>query len=512
MKGCGIAMYNKKRIMILIIFIIILTTGCQGFRRPMLRNIQKQSDTLLVNPLDFDIDEDNINSYEIDVELLVEKNQIVGSQRVTYTNNTSDTLKELYFNIYPNAFKDRETAPVLFSTPENSNKNIYRPGFIEINGVKINNKKINFEISGMGETLLKIPLDSPLNHGDKLAVEIKYLIQIPSLGDRFGYYEGVYNLGNWHPILAVYDENGWNLGPYYNIGDPFYSEISNYDVIIRTPRNIIVAATGNIKEYNKDSNYSSWRIEAKLVRDFAWVASDRFHVVEYVIGDTIIKMYYLTKDRTLRRNALEYTKASLAAFEKHFGKYPYGQLSVVETYFPSGMEYPTLIYISEEYFHREQLQSLELVIVHEIGHQWWYGVVGNNQIKEAWLDESLTTYSELVYYREAKGEAVAEVVHELRNKDTWDNKAESTEDQRIWKRVDEFQNWEDYGSIVYSKGATMLVELEKSYSRQILYEALATYYDRYQFKIAKSQDFINIMNEVTGKNNKEFFDKWLLDK
>jgi len=499
---------GRRRILAVIVLIFIFgIAGCRVLERPMLRNFQKKTETLLVNPLDFNIKEESLTTYEIDVELLVEKNQIVGGQRVIFINNSEDNLKEIYFNLYPNAFKEKETAPALFS--EGIKNDNYTPGFIEIKGLKLEGKKTNYEISGKGETLLKIPLEEPLRPGEAIDIELNYLIQLPTLADRFGYYNGVYNLGNWHPILAVYDEEGWNLNPYYAIGDPFYSEASNYNVIIRAPKNIIIAATGNIKEQSRASEYSKWSIEARLVRDFAWAASADFNLVEEIVGDTAIKMYYLTKDASIRKKALEYTKSSLKIFQNVYGKYPYGQLSVVETYFPSGMEYPTLIYISEEYFRNKELQSMELVIVHEVGHQWWYGVVGNNQIKDAWLDESLTTYSELVYYREAKGESVAQQVHQLRNEATWNNSTNSLKSVGIWKGLHEYRNWLEYGSLVYSKGASMLVELEKLYGRNKVYEILNTYYNKYLFRIAKPEDFINTTNEVTKGDNEEFFNNWL---
>ena len=503
-----VALKGSRRVLALIVIVLIGIVGCSGLQRPMLRNIQRRTATLLVNPSDFNIEEETLTKYEIDVELLVEKNQIVGGQRVTFFNNTKDNLTELYFNLYPNAFKEKETAPaILFN--EGTDTNTFTPGFIEIKGIKLEGKKTNYEISGRGETLLKIPLGEPLRPGERINIEFSYLIQVPTLADRFGYYNGVYNLGNWYPILAVYDEKGWNLDPYYAIGDPFYSEASNYNVVIRTPKNLVVATTGNIREQTRASDYSRWSIEARLVRDFAWVASEGFNLVEEVVGDTTVKMYYLSKDASIRKKAMDYTKSSLEIFQNSYGKYPYGQFSVVETYFPSGMEYPTLIYISEEYFKKDQLQNLELVIVHEVGHQWWYGVVGNNQIKDAWLDESLTTYSELVYYREAQGEAVAQQVHRLRNEATWNNATNNFIDAGIWKGLDEFQGWLDYGSLVYSKGASMLVELEKLYGRNKVYEVLSAYYNKYQFKIAKPEDFINITNELTKGDNQEFFNNWL---
>ncbi len=504
-------MRNKRRLLALALLIVIAIVGCRVIERPFFKALQGGGETLLVNPSDYGIDERTVSKYEIDLQLLEDKNQVSGSQRVTYTNKTGEELQEIYFNIYPNAFKDKSTAPALFSNG-GSGIDDYSPGYIRISGIMLNEEKTNYEISGIGETLLKIPLPDSLEPGEEIEIQMSYLIQLPNLPDRFGYHNGVYNMGNWYPILAVYDEEGWSLDPYYAVGDPFYSEASNYIVNIKAPKDIVIASTGNIVEHSKEGEFGRWRIEASLVRDFAWVASRDFTVVEERVKDTSIKMYYLTEDRAIREEALEYSKEALRVFEKHFGKYPYGQLSVVETYFPSGMEYPTLIYISQEYYNKAQLQALELVIVHEVAHQWWYGAVGNNQIKEAWLDESLTTYSELVYYREARGEAVASEIHKQRNINAWEARRASIEDTRVLKGLEEFKGWGDYGTLVYSRGAMMLVELEEIIGRSKVYEALRNYYEKYMFKIATSNDFIDMVNEASDKDNQGFFQQWLLDK
>ncbi len=509
MEGCGVALRNKRKLLSLVLIILIAIVGCRVIQRPFFKGLQGGGKTLLVNPSDYGINENTITKYEMDLQLLPEENQVSGSQRVIYTNNTGEALQEIYFNIYPNAFKDKSTVPALFSNGSSGLED-YSPGYIRIGGILLNEEKTNYEISGIGETLLKIPLTKSLKPGEVVKIEMSYIIQLPNLADRFGYHKGVYNMGNWYPILAVYDEAGWSLDPYYAVGDPFYSEASNYDVNIKTPRDIVIASTGNILQHSQEGEYAYWRIEARLVRDFAWVASSDFMVVEKKAGDTSVKMYYLTADKAIREEALAYSIEALRIFEKHFGKYPYGQLSVVETYFPSGMEYPTLVYISQEYYSKAQLQALELVIVHEIAHQWWYGVVGNNQIKEAWLDESLTTYSELVYYRETKGEAIAAEIHKQRNINAWEVRKGSITDNRILKGLEEFQGWGDYGSLVYSRGAMMLVELEALMGRNKVYEALRDYYEKYMFKIAVSDDFIDVVNGVSGRDNQSFFQEWLL--
>ena len=117
---------------------------------------------------------------------------------------------------------------------------------MEIVEVLIDKKEVDFQIKGVGDTILKINLPNTLNPSEKTKVEFKYKVKLPLNVDRFGYGKDVFNFGNWYPIACVYDEDGWNLDPYYNIGDPFYSNTSNYDVTVTTFKDIIIATSGNI--------------------------------------------------------------------------------------------------------------------------------------------------------------------------------------------------------------------------------------------------------------------------
>src|SRR5699024_596396 len=134
--------------------------------------------------------------------------------------------------------------------------------------------------------------------------------------------------------------------------------------------------------------------------------SEDFTIAQKEVDGTLVKLYYLDENPSMMKKSLEIGENSLKVFNKLFGQYPYGAYSIVMTEFPTGMEYPGIVFISEDYFREELSSRLEQVIVHETAHQWWYGLVGNDQIKEAWLDESLASYSESIYYKEIYGEEI----------------------------------------------------------------------------------------------------------
>ena len=253
--------------------------------------------------------------------------------------------------------------------------------------------------------------------------------------------------------MAVYDEEGWNLDPYYKIGDPFYSEVANYKVSITTPKEYIVAASGKILSETEKDGKTTYYIEGNLIRDFAWAASKDFSVKERDVDGIKIKLYSIDGNDSLIDEALTIGENSIKVFSRIFGNYPYEEYSIVITEFPSGMEYPTIVFISKDYFYKPLLNILEKVIVHETAHQWWYGLVGNDQIDEAWLDESLATYSEVIYTNEIHGSKAGEDYFNENIKLGYEYMVEYLGGEEIVnKPLPEFNGWDDYSLLVYIRG------------------------------------------------------------
>lgn len=491
---------NKRNIYLLLFTFVILITGC---------NKEELSDKTLITNDYNRLNIEDINHYNIEIDLDYENKVYKGKQNTNYINNTDKTLSELYFHIYPNAFKTIDTAPILFSQGT-GNISDYEGGGIDILKVSHDGKDLDFSIQGEGDTILYIELDKPLAKGEKLNIYLEYEVKLPTTKDRFGYGDRVINGGNWYPVVAVYDENGWNLDPYYKLGDPFYSDISNYDISINTNKDVVIASSGNILSEVVEGKKKTYKIEGKLIRDFAWAASKDFKIAEKEIDGTNIKLYYLDKNNSMIKNSLKFSEDSLKVFNELFGKYPYGVYSVVMTEFPSGMEYPGMVFISDELFSKELTSLLEQVIVHETAHQWWYGLVGNNQIKEAWLDESLTTYSEVIYIREVYGKERSESYY-TENIEIGYELGESylMGNNIVNKSLDQFEGWDDYGPLVYSKGGVFIHEIKEKYGYDILVEILNKYFQEYKFKTAKTEDFIRICEEITGEDFSNLLDKWL---
>lgn len=496
-----------KKVCIIIFLVVIALTGCRGAEAP-----STQQTTLITEDTN-GLNPQQLNHYDIKLVFDPEEAAVVANQRVDYINNEETELDNIYFHLYPNSYRRAETAPFLFDSFNQAYPQGFQPGYIDINSFSLNGETWEYNLQGHGETIMKIPLKESLKPGEWITLEMEYKVKLPPAQERFGYGEDTYNFGNWYPVAAVFDETGWNLDPYYPIGDPFYSDISNYNVTIDTPSEYVVATSGNILKNEVEDQRTIWEIEAKFMRDFAWVVGDQFEVVETDVDGTALKMYFIedgSLDDDTKELAINVGKDSLKVFNDVYGQYPYGQYSVVQTNFPSGMEYPGIVFIGKQYYDEVWEEYLEIVIVHETAHQWWYGVVGNDQIDEAWLDESMASYSEVVYFTELYGEEQGQYYQELANEEQYKTVMESLYDTVVLKSLEEFEGWDDYGPLVYSKGAVFLNEIRNTYGKEIFYEIMRTYFDEFKFMNANTEDFKEVSEKITGEDMDTLFENWLM--
>jgi hypothetical protein len=386
------------------------------------------------------------NVYKISAELNTDDKTLIAKQSITYLNTENVELKEIYFHVYTNAFNSKETAPFLFDDFNRAYSRGFEPGNTVVDSVKTKSGQIlKHSFQGEGNTILKVELAEPLKPGAAVELAMDYSVSIPPANERFGYGENHFNLGNWYPVAAVFDKSGWNLDKYYPIGDPFYSDSSNYEVTIKAPKEYIIAASGNYLSDKEEGNSRIWEFQGSSMRDFAFIANKDFKVAEQTVNGTIVKSYYYKEDAKRGKEALEIGANSIKVFNEKFGKYPYPTYSVVETVFPSGMEYPGLVYISDNYYKSfSNKDLLTIVVVHETAHQWFYSLIGNDQIDEAWLDEGFATYSESIYIENA--------LSTERGKNYFNSSVEERHDEVIAEKLidgvvvrglEDFKNWDD---------------------------------------------------------------------
>lgn len=454
----------------------------------------------------------NLNTYAISAELDTDKMEISGSEKVTYKNDTSVELEEVCFHLYPRAF--REGALVKPYTALNEAScfpNGISYGDLQILKVTVNGDIKKHSLSGEDEDILKISLGFKLKPNKTIEIVIDFVVTIPNSTHRFGYYDNNINLGNWYPVLCEFESGAFDTSPYYSTGDPFFSELANYEVDFIYPCSYVLTSTGEgIVTQNGQKN--EIKISAKAVRDFALVLSKNAKTETGKVGNTTVT-YLGYKSDSNTKQMLELSKEALAFFGKSFGEYPYSTLVVAKTPFLfGGMEYPNLVMISDSVSDEEEFMK---VIVHEIAHQWWYGVVGNNEIKEAWLDESLSEYSTALFfeanpkynisYKEFVESAVSsyllyvDVISTIRG----------DVNTKMNLAVNEYQNEYEYSYMVYVKGVIMFDSLKQAVGEKKVIAGLKKYYQNNKFKTATKNDFFASFKSACHSDIETFFESYL---
>lgn len=487
-----------KKPTIIILTLIFLLVACQddGIKK----EYNKPSDIVetIINKDVFT--DDTLNHYLIEARLNPETSIISATQTIVYTNMENVDLTEVYLHLYPNAFS-KESQPSIIGNTEGVDD---RHGKIEISSLRINDVEVNF-VDGPVTTAIKIPYQ--FKRDTTYELKLEYLVRVSSTSERFGVINGIYNLGNWYPILAVYDEDGWNVDPYLSIGDPFYSDVSNYDVSMTVPKNFTVAGSGYTHSIDSNETSTTFNFRGDRMRDFAFVVSNEFDYLKEEVNDTTVYLYYAKSQENHKwiDDAMSFAVASIKAFEKLIGDYPYKSYSVVLTNFPTGMEYPGLVLISESYL-SDSIDSLKTVIVHETAHQWFYGIIGDDEIDEGWIDEGLTSFFTAYFDIDFIGKPYYEDTMQR-----YEARLESAgfDSILVTKSAYEFDNWDEYGLAAYVKPALMYHEIRKQYGDEKIIEFAQRLYHQYAYKILKEEGLRQVMVEVYGDEITEFLDQWL---
>jgi len=433
-------------------------------------------------------DEKSTNRYTMDVIFDDESKRLMCNQNIEYVNNTKTNLDKIYLHIYPNAFSKREFAPFEKEEMKQAYPNGFNEGYIDLKNILNNDKKLEYKIKGDKNDLLEIKLGKQLNPGDKISIDMKYNVKMPNSEGRFGYGKNTINITNWFPIACVNDDRGWNLKGYEAVGDPFYSETSDFYVKILMPKKYKMSCTGNVVNEKSDDEKILYEIEAKKVRDFAFILSTKFSINKDTYKGTSINTYNLNEK--LSSDATKMAKDSVRIFSELFGQYPYDTYSVVASdFYIGGMEYPTLVMIDQSLYTEKNKFLLEYVIAHETAHQWWYSVIGNDEISEPWLDEALTEYSTVLYFEEKYGKEVGDKLIKTMEIQTKNHSSEN-----IFKPTTKYRNSTDYSLNVYTKGAVAFNEVRKEVGDEVFFNTLKEYYSTYMYENVNGAKFVELWN------------------
>lgn len=404
-----------------------------------------------------------------------ELTQISGQMEVLYTNQEEVPLNEIYFHLFANQLG----------------------GSITVSDVRLNGESLQPETVS---TALRVPLEDGLNPGEQAVVQMNFVTTVPPADESTKYNilafnEDILALAHFYPMIATYDDQGWHTEPSPPNGDETYADMSYFLVQLRAPAEQIVVASGVEVERVDENTAQTVTLAAGPVRDFYLAMSDRYGVVSDQIGGVQINSYAPRELLEGAEWALEAAGYALQIFSERYGPYPYNELDIVSTPTQAlGIEYPGIfanalrIYdVSDSGANNSANNTilLESVTVHETAHQWFYNLVGNDQINEPWLDEATAQYATWMYYNDRYGEGAGEQYY-------------SSLEGR-WARADyaeipiglpaEVYDGVEYGAIVYGRGPIFLDELAQQMGQEPFDAFMRDYVQSYRWQIASSEDF-----------------------
>ena len=454
-----------------------------------------------------------LSTYSIDAVFADDAKSVSATMDLSYINNTDSVLDHLDFNLFGTAFsEDAQIKPCSELNHSKCFPNGESFGDLQILQVYVNGKNVNFIIEGKDNNLLCVPLLEELYPDGVVTVKINFLLLLANCTHRLGYYGFNINLGNWFPVVCVYEQGKFVECAYYPNGDPFYSDVANFDVKITYPALYSLVATGNEVDHESTENYKTCRFKALCVRDFAMVLSSNFAKVSQMVDGVEINYYGYNNDSDLQDN-LNVSVLAYQTFCELFGKYPYSVLNVVKTPFVhGGMEYPNLVYISDSITDPEYYKT---VIVHEIAHQWWYGVVGNNEITHAWIDEGLAEYSTILFYMKNPnlGKNADEMIKA--NQENYCLYADvvgsigATLNEKMTLSSYEYSNEYEYVYMIYVKGVLMFDNLAQTIGQDKVILGLQKLFKDNKFKLVKAEEVINSFELASKRDLTGFFESWL---
>ncbi len=483
-------------------------------------------------------------NFKIDVTLNDREHTLDGFAKIEYSNRSPDSLHFIWFHVWPNAYRTDRTA---FSDQllENGRTDFYFSnaedrGYINRLDFRVNAQRADIEDHPQHIDIIKVILPQPLAPGATIELSTPFHVQLPKNFSRGGHVGQSYQITQWFPKPAVYDQFGWHPMPYLDQGE-FYSEFGNYEVKITVPKSYVVLSTGNLQnkeeqQWLKDraANYTPQPVkqqpkkttakkpvnvpvtteETKTllftqtnVHDFAWFADKTYMVLHDTIqlgNGRVIDAYaaFPPSAKALWKNSIQMIKDAVHFRSNAIGEYPYNTVAAVEAEmgFTGGMEYPCITAITR----MPNEGALESVIEHEVGHNWFQGMLANNEQRYPWFDEGINSYYDKRFDKE-----VSRYRRTSTKKQLFDLNFDEALFLRSFERIRRDQPLStssdsltdaNYSLIAYEKGAQFMQLLEQQLGRAGMDEAMQQYFQQWKGKHPYPSDLKQVLEKVSGKN------------
>jgi len=486
-------------------------------------------------------------NYSIDVALDHTSRTLSGREVVTWRNITSASTSELRFHLYYNAWKNMRSTWLRERSLSGRMPGTIAEddwGWIEVGAVRLlTGDSTPIDVSSQwryispddgnpnDQTVLQVPLPAPVQPGETINVEVMWTSKVPRTFSRTGTLGSYYFIAQWFPKLGVLEEKGWNCHQFHS-GTEFFSDYGVYDVRMSVPGRWVLGASGRELSRTDNADGTTTRVyRAEDVHDFAWTTSPDFverkaRFQHRTLPAVEMRLLLQPEHATQADRHFEATRTALRFYGEWFGAYPYANITIIDPAWQSGtggMEYPTLFTAGSRYLVPARVTQPEHVTVHEAGHQFWYGIVGNNEFEDAWLDEGLNTYSTAraieanpllkmnFYSRRYFGGFVPYVFRdialsrEVSGNGLSDYRMEAKSDTPSTPSYKYFPA--SGGALSYDKTALWLNTLERYLGWPTMQRVMSTFFERWKFKHPSPRDFFAVVNEVSGRDMTWFFDQ-----
>ena len=476
--------------------------------------------------------------YEMDIDVDAEANQYDGYQKLSYTNNSPDTLNRVFYHLFFNAFQPESMMDKRSRTIADPDRRIgdkilgydeTEIGYQRIDWLKQNGTEVDFTVEG---TIMEVHLAEPILPGEVVEFEMEYKAQVPLQTRRSGRdnAEGVrFSMSQWYPKIAAYSERGWHPNPY--IGREFFAPFGTFDITIHIDREYVVGAGAYLQnpeevgygyekpgmEVNRpDGEKLTWHFTAYDVHDVMWAADPDYTHTTYQVPDgPLLRFFYQTD--TVAENASEdmqeelinrweqlpeLTAQGFQFINENYGEYPHDEYMVIQGG-DGGMEYSMGTLITGN----RSLGSLVGVTVHEFIHAWYEGVIGNDETTDQWIDEGFTVYLSALTMNELFNNGEGDPM--VSRHQGYFRTVNAGIEEPMHIHADHYVRNSAYGMASYTKGAIFLHQLGYIVGDDVLKSGLNRFYEEWKFKHPRGLDFIRTMEEESGMVLDWYYEYWV---
>jgi hypothetical protein len=430
--------------------------------------------------------------------------RITGDLTLLYINQTSQPAEAVYFRLY-------------------SNDPRYAEGELRMSQVTVDGAP-TAPILSVDDTVAEVALPRVVQPGERVEITAAFEAVVPTNPvESYGMFSwspevGTLTLAHWYPMLAGYDaEHGWNLLPVTRNSDPIYSNTALYDVEISAPADLRIATSGVAVTTSDGDGLRTTRFSTGPSRDFAVVADDNYEVVSQEFNGTTINSWYDPDHRTGGEAALRYAVQAMEIFSERFGAYPFAEFDIVDVSIQNGaagIEFPQLIHVGGDYYQlpeilRGEANFLENVVAHEVIHQWFFALVGNNHYYHAFMDEGLTNALTVTYFGEVYDADEEEYQFVLNLEMPYVSYLFSDGDVIVNTPSDEFDSESDYVTAVYSKAPIGFDAIQQIIGEEAFYQALAEYTTAFSFAVATPDDLFAAFQNHSDVDLTDVWHHWM---